>query len=124
MIPLVAAGAMASGGQDPAVLSASWSTISVTFPTTTNNNEDRTLSWVFGGARLVTAAYVGAGGSLKYRINSGSWTIYSAPFSLQSGQTLAWQIIFAGNESSTVTVYLDGAAFTNNSFATLSTGFP
>lgn len=89
----------AAAGLDTATLSAAWSALNDDFGAPVGaNNEDRTVSWSVGGARNFSCNYAGIG-TLKYRINSGSWTTYAGAFSLSSGDTLAWQYIASADES-------------------------
>lgn len=83
-----------------------WSNISLTSPTTSGTNEDRTLTWSVGGARNISLSYAGAG-LLEYRINSGSWTSYSGAFSLSSGQTLGFRWTHSSNQSATTATVTD-----------------
>lgn len=104
----------------PAILAGAWSGISAAFPASTGTNEDRAITWA-GGNRTVTADYAG-GGTLSYRINAGSWTTYAGGFSLASGQTVAWRIGFAGDETGSVSVSVHSRLLA--SFPTTATGFP
>jgi len=109
------------GGEDAAVLSAAWSSLSANWPTFSQNNEDRTITWSAGGARTIAANYAG-GNNLQYRINSGTWVAYSAGFSLSSGQTVAWRVLFSTDEFETVSVTENGRAL--GSFTVSASGYP
>lgn len=115
--------AMGGGGLDAISLTA-WSDINLAHPTISGTNEDRTLTWSVGGARNISANVPGVG-TLFYRINSGGYTTYSAPFSLSSGQTLGWRYQNgSGDESETITVTDDARAAAIDSFFVTKTGSP
>lgn len=111
---------------DAASLSAGWSNIVLTYPTITGANEDRTISWTKGGARNVSLGFsIGLAGVIEYRLNSGSWTTYSAPFSMSSGDTLGWRYTGSGgDESVTISVTDDAQGGTIGTFGVAITGSP
>lgn len=113
--------AAALDAPDGAVLAAGWSDINVTYPTTTGTNEDRAVNWSVGGSRTVTVT-AGLSGTLRYRINSGSYAPYSGGFSLAAGDTIGWQMLYAGDENSTVTVFVNGT--TLGDFDVIGSGWP
>lgn len=79
------------GGRDRIKLSAAWVDISAVSPAAlTNGTGDPTLTWS-GPSRLISVPTV-AWGTMRYRINVGAWTDYTAPFSLSSGQTLGFMV--------------------------------
>lgn len=116
---------VASAALDAVSLSATWSDIPLTAPTTQGTNEDRTLTWSLGGARNVSVSTSGAAviSALEYRINSGAWTAYGAAFSLTSGQTLGWRTNTAGvNGTETVTVTDASRAATIDTYDVVGSG--
>lgn len=121
MLKLMALGARSLD----AISLTGWSDVSFSAPTTQGDNEDRTLTWAVGpSSRTISAVEIGdAFMSLYYRINSGSWTIYSGPFSLTSGQTLAWRIESDANQSGSVTVRDDTRGADIDTFNSTVTGY-
>lgn len=106
----------------PASIASPWSDIVYASPTTNGTNEDRAISWG-GGSRTITNNWA-AGGTLQYRLDSGSWTTYTqggAGFSMTSGQTLAWKYLDASNINTNATVYVNGVAL--DTFAITVTGY-
>lgn len=101
---------------------ADWGNITLSFPTISGTNSDLVLSWTAGGARNISANYAGAG-TLEYRINSGAWTTYTAPFSVSSGQTVGWRYAPA-NESVVVTVTDDARIQAIDTFTVSGSGYP
>jgi hypothetical protein len=110
------------GGEDAATLSATWSDLNVAYPPANANNEDRTVSWTVGGSRTIAANYSGSNGTLSYRINSGAWTSYTAGFSLSSGQTLAWRLVWSADEFGAFTVTENGRTLATIDYS--ATGIP
>lgn len=106
MFSLSFVGLNGGGALDPISLSALWSDISIASPATQGTNEDRTVTFNSGGSRSIElSGYATVITGVEYRINSGSWTAYSAPFSITSGQTLGFRATTGGgNGSETVTV--------------------
>jgi hypothetical protein len=111
-------------GRAPAAISATWGNLNVTFGAgATANNEDRTIT--FGsGSRTIKNSWA-SGGTLEYRIDSGSWTTYTeggAGFSLNHNQTLAWRYTGGGNASGTAAVTVNGVAL--DDFTINASGWP
>jgi len=120
---LLAAFAAMGRSLDAASLTG-WSNIPLTHPTSSGTNEDRTITWSVGGARNISASYGGIG-TLSYRIDSGSYTTYTTPFSLSSGQTLGWRYQNGlGDESETVTVTDDARGAALDAFFVSKSGSP
>lgn len=114
-----------AGGLDAAAISAVWSDILVAWPTTNGTNEDRTITWAVGGARTIKNGWA-TGGTLEYRINSGTWTTYTqggAGFSMTSGQTLGWRFTPGGDLGpGDAAVTVNGIAL--DTFTLQGSGFP
>lgn len=81
--------------QSRAVLASAWSAITFASPTSQGTNEDRAITWG-GGARTITTNWA-SGGTLEYRLDSGSYVTYSGGFSMTSGQTLGWRYQAGGS---------------------------
>lgn len=103
-----------------AAISAAWTDLAGSVGDPTVNNEDRTITFG-GGTRTITKFGSGIGVTWEYRINSGSWTAYSAGFSLTSGQTLAWRATYTTNVTTTITIYVNGV--TLDQFNSEASGF-
>jgi len=86
----------------PIELSATWADISFTAPTFQGANANVTLTFP-GGAREIQLTYGEVG--IEYRINSGSYTSYGAPFSVESGDTLNFQATSLANFSGDVDIF-------------------
>lgn len=100
-----------------------WSGIALVSPTVRSTNEDRTITWSVGGARNISLS-TSAIGSIEYRINSGTYVTYTAPFSLSSGQTLGWRYTNpAMNETDSATVADSTRGSSIATFAVSSTGY-
>lgn len=94
------------GALDPIAMTA-WGNTSITSPASQATLPDRTLSWGAGGARNISASLAPGTviSQVEYRINSGTWTNYSTPFALSSGQTLGWRFTTPGaNGVETLTI--------------------
>jgi hypothetical protein len=78
-----------SRGLDAASISAGWDDINIAFPSTDLANANVTVTWVRGGARNFSMTF---SGPFQYRINSGSYTTYTVPFSVSSGNTLNFRV--------------------------------
>lgn len=116
-----------SFGELPSItISAGWENLSMPYPTFSDSNSDRTLSWTGGaGTRLISIEDTGFF-SIEYRINSGSWTSYiSGPFSINSGDTVAWQAQVTGVDNSQLAVVKDATKNeTIDSFTITESGNP
>lgn len=112
------AGTATAMAQSTASISAAWSDLAASNPSAASN-EDRTITWAGGGSRTISVTY-GGNNTLSYRIDSGSWTTFSAGFSFTSGQTLAWRTTSEATESTTVTVRVNGVPL--DTFAINTTG--
>lgn len=107
--------------QVQATISATWSDITVTSPSTQSTNEDRTISFG-GGSRNVTCDYAGTQ-TLQYRIDSGSYVTYSGAFSVTSGQTVGWRYQAGANETPAVSVNVYVAGALLDTFTVRAIGF-
>ena len=119
--------AMAAPGLD-AISHTGWSPISLTYPTTSGTNEDRTLTWTSGGTRDISLTDAGDGvdHNLQYRINSGVWTNYtSGTFSVSTGQTLGFRITAASTDFGYIVIITDTTrGSVVDSFTISQTGAP
>jgi hypothetical protein len=99
------------GNQDVTPNAVNWANISSASSPAANANQT-----VNGCSRSITISAANSGsGFLEYRLDSGSYVIYSAPFSVNAlaGQTLNWRIsAFAGTVTGTITVTNDSDAST------------
>lgn len=104
-------------------ISATWSDISVASPQKSDVNEDNTITFTQGSTRAFSIDYVGEG-LMYYRLNSGSYVIYTVPFNVSSGTTVGWQYKNPGmyNETVTVTVTDNTRGSTIDSFDVIYTG--
>lgn len=101
-------------------VATAWSAITFASPTTQATNEDRAITWS-GGARTITNNWT-SGGTLQYRLDSGSYVNYTAGFSMTSGQTLGWRYQAGGSNINAVSqVSVNGAVL--GSFNIIVTGY-
>ena len=109
ILALAAAGIASSGDVTPNAVN--WTDISSASSPAANANQT-----VNGCSRSITISAANSGfGFLEYRLDSGSYVTYSAPFSVNAlaGQTLNWRIsAFAGTVTGTITVTNDSDAST------------
>lgn len=82
-----------------------WTTLTGVSPKATS---DLTIT---GISRDITLSVSDTGSAIvEYRIDSGSWTTYSAPFTVSDGETLGWRVDAGGSGTITVTNDTDGGA--------------
>lgn len=102
---------MATLGGDVTPNAVNWANISSASSPAANANQT-----VNGCSRSITISAANSGsGFLEYRLDSGSYVTYSAPFSVNAlaGQTLNWRIsAFAGTVTGTITVTNDSDSST------------
>lgn len=109
ILALAAAGI--AGGGDVTPNAVNWANISSATSPAANANQT-----VDGCSRSITISAANSGsGFLEYRLDSGSYVTYSAPFSVNAlaGQTLNWRVsAFAGTVTGTITVTNDSDSST------------
>lgn len=114
-----------SGGSIASVI-ATWSDITVTFPTTSGTNEDRQINWTGGSPSRTLVNSWNSGGTLEYRIDAGAWTTYTqggAGFSVNNGQTVGWRFTPGGNYTAQNAAVRVGGVLVDT-FQMSSSGFP
>lgn len=82
----------------PDAISVNWSNAATSAPGDNADTSDLAISFKVGAVRHIGATLVGLG-TLYYRINSGSYTAYTVPFAVTTGQTLGWRVTFANGTS-------------------------
>lgn len=112
---LAAWAAMAGAASDVTPDAVNWANVSGVQP---QANANQTINGITSSI-TISLSYVGDFPVIEYRINSGSYVSYAAPFSVSNGQTLNFRISvlpLSGPAAGTITVTND-----SDSGATLDT---
>lgn len=111
MIPLLMGGANA-GDVTPAAVD--WADITGSAGGGAQANANQTISGITQPIMIQvdTVVNIGAIGALEYRIDSGSYVVYSVPFQVNNGQTLNFRVTPNGVGVATYTVKNNSAGGT------------
>ena len=114
------------GGAIARLVSGPWADIILTHPTTSGTNGDLQITWTGGAPTRTVKNSWASGGTLEYRINSGSYVTYTqggSGFTITVGQTVGWRFTPGGNIS-TASAVVTCAGVQVGSFQMGGSGYP